>query len=84
MKTKTFNKTDTVWTVLIGVLALLLCAALVVGVAGKTKAEYIPAPETAASDFSGEMLSSYDSLRIRLIDDKIESNLVSIVVEVTF
>ena len=64
MKTKTFNKTDTVWTVLIGVLALLLCAALVVGVAGKTKAEYIPAPSTASPDFSGEMLSSYDNLTL--------------------
>lgn len=72
MKQKTFKKTDTIWTVVISALALLLVAALLVGVTGKTKAEYIPAPETAASDFSGEMLSSYDNLRIRLIDHKIE------------
>ena len=72
MKTKTFNKTGTVWTVVIAALALLLVAALLVGVTGKTKAVYIPVPETAASDFSGEMLSSYDNLRIRLIDDEIE------------
>ena len=62
MKTKTFNKTGTVWTVLISALALLLCAALIVGVTGKTKAAYIPAPPTASDDFSGTMLSNYDNL----------------------
>lgn len=71
MKTKTFNKTDTVWTVLIVVLALLLTAALVVGVAGKTKAEYIPAPDSAADDFSGTMLANYDNLNLYFYSDEI-------------
>ena len=71
MKQKTFKKTDTVWTVVISALALLLVAALFVGVFGKTKAEYIPAPSTASGDFSGEMLSNYDNLSIELYNDRI-------------
>lgn len=74
MKTKTFNKTGTVWTVLISALALLLCAALIVGVTGKTKAEYIPAPSTASDDFSGTMLSDYDNLKLFLNKNYISFN----------
>ena len=66
MKTKTFKNTDTIWTVVVAALALLLIVALFVGVFGKTKAEYIPAPSTASPDFSGEMLSSYDNLTLEL------------------
>ena len=71
MKTKTFNKTGTVWTVLISALALLLCAALIVGVTGKTKAEYIPAPDSASDDFSGTMLSDYDNVLLYFSSDKV-------------
>ena len=78
MKTKTFNKTDTVWTVLIGVLALLLCAALVVGVTGKTKAEYIPAPPTASDDFSGTMLSNYDNLILNFSMNQITFDFIDV------
>lgn len=71
MKQKTFKKTDTIWTVVISALALLLVAALLVGVTGKTKAEYIPAPDSAADDFSGTMLANYDNLNLYFYSDEI-------------
>lgn len=71
MKQKTFKKTGTVWTVVIAALALLLVAALLVGVGSKTRTVYVPAPPTASSDFSGLMLSNYNNLSIKFSDNRI-------------
>lgn len=75
MKTKQkTNKSNTGVYVLLSVLALLLVAALLVGVGGKTKTVYVPAPPTASSDFSGTMLSDYDTLSVNLSSDYVNFN----------
>lgn len=74
MKQKTFKKTDTIWTVVIAAPALLLVVALLVGVFGRTKAEYISAPSTACDDFGGVMLSDYDNLSIAVSERNVTFN----------
>ena len=71
MKANFRTKKSSVWIFLSGFLAILLVVAILVGAMSKSKATYIPAPEHASTDFSGEMLSNYDNLSIELSNDRI-------------
>lgn len=72
MKTKVKFKNSKVGVyILLSVLSLLLIAAIFVGAGGKTKTVYIPVPGNASSDFSGVMLSDYDSLRLYMCNNSV-------------
>ena len=73
MKTKNnTNKKGAVFLVLPVILAVLLIIALLVGVTGRTKTVYIPAPGNASDDFSGTMLADYDNLKLIVYQSTLE------------